>query len=140
MIDFVLDAAGEEAVAFEDVRSAVRILKFDSNRIAALYISPDFGKGEAALFIGQIRALEKFDFGIYESHRHDQFERRPAAVELIIEIGFAFRHIDDAELQIASNLLGGKADAVRLPHCVNHLFDEFAKLLIEGRDFLAFCP
>src|SRR5690625_5201722 len=48
MIDFVLDAAGEEAVAFEDVRSAVRILKFDSNRIAALYISPDFGKGEAA--------------------------------------------------------------------------------------------
>lgn len=138
VIDFVLDAASKNAVAFENVRISVDVLVFQANPIGAFDIPPNSGERKTAFFVGGFGTFEKFELRIDDRHRHDEVDRRFPAVEGIVEIPFALGHVDDAELKILSDLLRRYTDAVRFTHGDDHFLNQIAERWVEAADLLAF--
>ena len=138
VIDLVLDAAGEEAVAAEDVRDTALVVIGDGDFVGADDVAADFRKRETALLDDVIVGVAfDFDDGVDERHRHEEFERRFGPIEFPIEVDFGGAQIDDAELDGAADLLGGEADATRGVHGLDHGGGELGERRVEAGDFVA---
>lgn len=134
VIDLVLDAAGEEAVADEVVGDAVLILVGDLDFVGAGDIAADVGEGKAALLIGVLFRREGFDHGVGDDHGHEEFAGRVGAVEFPVEVEVGEAEIDHAELEGLADLLSGEADALGVVHGLDHVKTELLKREIEGSD------
>ena len=139
VIGFVLDAAGEKAVAGEHVGHAPFILEFYRDRVGAGDVAADFRKRKAAFLVKIVgRAAGDGDLGIGDRHRHDEVEGQFDAVELPGEIGLRVTEVDYAELEGAANLLSGEADACGRVHGGDHLASECGEVGVESGETHAF--
>ncbi len=138
VVGFVLNAAGEEAVATEGVGDAVFVVVTDADFGGAHDIAANVGKGEAAFFVGVGFVGLGGELGVDERHRHEEVERRDGAVEFPGEIAFGVAEVHDAELESAPDLLGGEADAVGIVHRVHHIRREFAEGGVKDGDAFSF--
>ena len=139
VIDFVLDATGEQTVAFQNVRNAIEILVFDPDELGARDVPLDFGQGQATFLIVELFAGKKFDFRIGERHGHEESRGeglpvKDAGNRVIGMIG-NFNH---AEAQGLPDLLGGQADALGVAHRLDHFLVQISEFLGEVGDCFAF--
>lgn len=141
VIDLVLDAAGEKAVAAEDMRDAAFVVIRDDDLVGPNDVAANLWKGKAALLDDVVVGVAfEFDDGVGECHRHEEFERRFGAIELPVEVDFGGAEIDDAELDGAADLLGREADAAGGVHGLDHGGGELGERRIEAGDFVALTP
>ncbi len=121
VIGFMLNTTAEQIVADESMLDAVFILKLYGNLVGARDIAANIGKGEAAFFEDVlIGILVDGDLRVGDDHGHEEIERGLRAIELPIEIDVTLAKIYCAQLEGATDLLGGEADAVRVMHRVDH--------------------
>lgn len=128
VVDFVLDAAGEEFVAEEGVGLGVEVLVGDFDGVGAGDVAADVGEGEAAFLDDVVVGFEDGDFGVDENEGHEEVEGEGAVVEEPLGVFGEFFDFDDAELDGLADLLGGEADAAGGVHGFEHVGGE----LFEG--------
>ena len=139
VVDFVLDATGEQAVAFEDVRDAVEVLVFDPDELGARDVSLDFGQGQATFLVVELFAGKKFDLRVGQGHGFEEGRGEGLAVQdagnrVIGMIG----DLDHAEAQGLPDLLGRQADAFGVAHGVDHVTGKVEEFVGEVGNRLAF--
>jgi len=139
VVDFVLDATGEQAVAFEDVRDAVEVLVFDPDELGACDVSLDFGQGQATFLVVELFARKKFDLRVGQGHGFEEGRGEGLAVKdagnrVIGMIG----NLDHAKAQGLPDLLGRQPDALGVAHGIDHVTGQVEEFVGEVGDCLAF--
>lgn len=138
VIHLMLHHAGKPSSADKRVWLAVDILKIDLHRIGPQDIPPDVGKRQAAFLAKDLFPGQHFHHWIHQGHRHDQINRLPEAIKLVIELFIRqVGNIHDKNHKGPVDLLGGQADALLGIHGLNHVRDEIAEFFIERLNLLA---
>jgi hypothetical protein len=122
MVYFMLDAPGEQTVAFENVRDSVEVLIFNSDEFGAGDVTLDSWQREATFLIVEFIAGKKFDFRVSQWHGHkkgrgERLSVKGAGNRVIRMIG----NLDYAKAQGLSDLLCCKAYAFGVSHCLRHV-------------------
>jgi len=139
VVDLVLEAPREKAIAVERVRKAGRVLEFCRNRLRPGDRAPDLGERKASLLDGLRRRLPgNGHLRIHYDHGHEQFERGLRTVELPVKLGLRAAQVYHAKLQGMAHLLRGKPDSMGGVHGLDHGVGKRSQAVIENGDFLAF--
>lgn len=135
----MLDGTGEEPGGFEGDGLVFLVGGTDTDAGGAGDLGRDAREAQAAFDAG-VGFAEEFDFGVDEDHGHVVVGRNFLAVHphLAGAIGDV-ADVEDAELNGASDLLGGEADAIGFVHGFDHVGSQSEDFLINGGDAAAFC-